>query len=98
MLDGTQFDSSRDRGTPFKFKLGQGEPFVHFLFWVLIMLMDFGALLGLLVFFFFNLNLLSGFCSNFYEFALCDRFLFRKSMVWRLMLLLLDCISGSHFY
>lgn len=25
LLDGTQFDSSRDRGTPFKFKLGQGE-------------------------------------------------------------------------
>jgi len=24
LLDGTQFDSSRDRGTPFKFKLGQG--------------------------------------------------------------------------
>lgn len=25
LLDGAQFDSSRDRGTPFKFKLGQGE-------------------------------------------------------------------------
>ncbi|CAI9099469.1 OLC1v1036296C1 [Oldenlandia corymbosa var. corymbosa] len=25
LLDGTQFDSSRDRETPFKFKLGQGE-------------------------------------------------------------------------
>ncbi|KAK9664517.1 hypothetical protein RND81_14G047800 [Saponaria officinalis] len=25
LLDGTQFDSSRDRGTPFRFKLGQGE-------------------------------------------------------------------------
>lgn len=25
LLDGTQFDSSRDRGTPFKFTLGQGE-------------------------------------------------------------------------
>ncbi|KAI4317410.1 hypothetical protein L6164_025279 [Bauhinia variegata] len=25
LLDGTQFDSSRDRGTPFKFKLGQGH-------------------------------------------------------------------------
>lgn len=25
LLDGTQFDSSRDRGTPFKFKLGQGQ-------------------------------------------------------------------------
>ncbi|XP_028759704.1 70 kDa peptidyl-prolyl isomerase isoform X2 [Neltuma alba] len=25
LLDGTQFDSSRDRGTPFKFKLGQGR-------------------------------------------------------------------------
>lgn len=24
LLDGTQFDSSRDRGSPFKFKLGQG--------------------------------------------------------------------------
>jgi len=24
LLDGTQFDSSRDRGTPFKFNLGQG--------------------------------------------------------------------------
>lgn len=27
LLDGTQFDSSRDRGTPFKFTLGQGEIF-----------------------------------------------------------------------
>lgn len=25
LMDGTQFDSSRDRGTPFKFKLGQGQ-------------------------------------------------------------------------
>ncbi|MCL7034530.1 hypothetical protein MKW94_011485 [Papaver nudicaule] len=25
LLNGTQFDSSRDRGTPFKFKLGQGQ-------------------------------------------------------------------------
>ncbi|XP_059298484.1 peptidyl-prolyl cis-trans isomerase FKBP62-like [Lycium ferocissimum] len=25
LLDGTQFDSSRDRGTPFKFQLGQGQ-------------------------------------------------------------------------
>jgi len=25
LLDGTNFDSSRDRGTPFKFKLGQGQ-------------------------------------------------------------------------
>ncbi|KAJ4838880.1 70 kDa peptidyl-prolyl isomerase [Turnera subulata] len=25
LLDGTQFDSSRDRGTPFKFTLAQGE-------------------------------------------------------------------------
>lgn len=25
LLDGTQFDSSRERGTPFKFKLGQGD-------------------------------------------------------------------------
>ncbi|ERN02572.1 peptidyl-prolyl cis-trans isomerase FKBP62 isoform X2 [Amborella trichopoda] len=25
LLDGTQFDSSRDRGAPFKFKLGQGQ-------------------------------------------------------------------------
>lgn len=25
LLDGTQFDSSRDRGTPFKFTLGQGQ-------------------------------------------------------------------------
>lgn len=36
LLDGTQFDSSRDRGTPFKFKLGQGEIIADFLFWGLI--------------------------------------------------------------
>ncbi|KAM1047348.1 hypothetical protein ACFX2C_026711 [Malus domestica] len=28
LLDGTQFDSSRDGGTPFKFTLGQGEGFL----------------------------------------------------------------------
>lgn len=36
LLDGTQFDSSRDRGTPFKFTLGQGKGCVIFLdrfFW-----------------------------------------------------------------
>lgn len=26
LLDGTQFDSSHDHGTPFKFKLGEGMP------------------------------------------------------------------------
>lgn len=31
LLDGTQFDSSRDRGTPFKFTLGQGKGCVIFL-------------------------------------------------------------------
>lgn len=25
LLDGTQFDSSLDRGTPFKYKLGEGR-------------------------------------------------------------------------
>lgn len=29
LLDGTKFDSSRDRDAPFTFKLGQGEIIVH---------------------------------------------------------------------
>nr|XP_029118508.1 70 kDa peptidyl-prolyl isomerase isoform X3 [Elaeis guineensis] len=29
LLDGTKFDSSRDRGTPFKFKLGQDNELVE---------------------------------------------------------------------
>lgn len=29
LLDGTQFDSSRDRGTPFKFTLGQGKGWLY---------------------------------------------------------------------
>lgn len=32
LLDGTQFDSSRDRGTPFKFTLGQGELIILFVY------------------------------------------------------------------
>ena len=39
LLDGTEFDSSRDRGTPFKFKLGQGGTVVALFnsgFWVVL--------------------------------------------------------------
>lgn len=30
LVDGTQFDSSRERGTPFKFKLGQGNQLIYY--------------------------------------------------------------------